>query len=105
MGWCRLLKLGVMRLCQSSNRGKSMRTTWLPGFRVCASFLLLLAPKARGQDSLRFTYLGAAGWEITYRNTVVIVDPYFSRLKDNTPNDRPAPEDTRPKIVSAPRRT
>lgn len=50
------------------------------------------------QDSLRLTYLGAAGWEITDGRTTVIVDPYLTRLKDNTPNDRAVPEDTRPQI-------
>jgi L-ascorbate metabolism protein UlaG (beta-lactamase superfamily) len=64
---------------------------------VVAFFAISLGAAAQ-RDSLRFTYLGTAGWEITDGKTVVIVDPYFTRLKDNTPNDRPAPEDTRPQI-------
>ncbi|MEP6835625.1 MAG: MBL fold metallo-hydrolase, partial [Gemmatimonas sp.] len=50
------------------------------------------------RDSIRLTYLGTAGWEITDGKVIVIVDPYITRLKDNTPNDRPADEDTRPQI-------
>ena len=67
--------------------------------RVIAAAVVAMSSSAAAQkDSLRFTYLGAAGWEITNGKIVVIVDPYLSRLKDNTPNDRPAPEDTRPQI-------
>lgn len=47
---------------------------------------------------LSFTYLGTAGWIITDGATIVLVDPYLTRLKDNTPNDAAAPEDTRPQI-------
>jgi L-ascorbate metabolism protein UlaG (beta-lactamase superfamily) len=66
--------------------------------RVGALALSCVASVASAQDSVRFTYLGAAGWEITDGKTVVLIDPYLTRLKDNTPNDRPAPEDTRPQI-------
>ena len=65
---------------------------------VLPALLAISSPALAQRDSVRLTYLGTAGWEITDGKTVVIVDPYFSRLKDNTPNDRPAPEDTRPQI-------
>ena len=41
-------------------------------------------------------YLGTAGWEITDGRSVVLIDPYLSRLRRVTPNDTPDPADTRP---------
>lgn len=34
-----------------------------------------------GEDPIRFTYLGAAGWEVTDGTVTVLIDPYISRLK------------------------
>ena len=42
------------------------------------------------------TYLGTAGWEITDGTTIVLIDPYLSRLRRVTPNDDTLPTDTRP---------
>jgi L-ascorbate metabolism protein UlaG (beta-lactamase superfamily) len=67
---------------------------------VCALLLLLAAPShAQNRDrrpGVRLTYLGTAGWEITDGTTVVLIDPYLSRLRRVTPNDTVLPSDTRP---------
>ena len=65
---------------------------------ILAALVAISSSAAAQKDSVRLTYLGTAGWEITDGKVVVLVDPYLTRLKDNTPNDRPAPEDTRPQI-------
>jgi L-ascorbate metabolism protein UlaG (beta-lactamase superfamily) len=63
-------------------------------------FLLLfggLVPGIAGaQGEVRLSYLGTAGWEITDGKTVILVDPYLSRLKLPTPNDAVLPDDSRP---------
>ena len=59
-------------------------------FRTLIFFLLLLVGSsavALAQVGLKLSYLGTAGWEITDGKTVVLVDPYLTRLKSNTPND------------------
>src|ERR1035437_7838303 len=41
-----------------------------------------LSPASKPQaGQLRFTHFGAAGWEITDGETVLLLDPYFSRLR------------------------
>jgi L-ascorbate metabolism protein UlaG (beta-lactamase superfamily) len=45
---------------------------------------------------VQLKYLGTAGWEITDGHTVVLVDPYLSRLRRVTPNDTDDAADTRP---------
>jgi hypothetical protein len=40
-------------------------------------------------------YLGAAGWEISDGKTVVLIDPYVSRLRHVIPADDVLPTDTR----------
>ncbi|MDH3733400.1 MAG: MBL fold metallo-hydrolase [Gemmatimonadota bacterium] len=57
----------------------------IPGVIVTSS-LLLPAGHAAGQSQeagapLELKYLGAAGWEITDGNVIVLIDPYVSRLK------------------------
>jgi hypothetical protein len=63
-------------------------------------FLLLfggLRPRfASAQGEVRLSYLGTAGWEITDGKTVILVDPYLSRLKLPTPNDGVLSDDPRP---------
>jgi L-ascorbate metabolism protein UlaG (beta-lactamase superfamily) len=59
----------------------------------------LLAQSPRGGVQLR--YLGTAGWEITDGRTVVLIDPYLSRLRRVTPNDTADPGDTRPVFDNA----
>ncbi len=45
--------------------------------------------------SVKLTYLGTAGWEITDGKTVILLDPYYTRLKlaDNSPASK---SDNRP---------
>lgn len=50
---------------------------------------------ALAQGTLRLSYTGTAGWEITDGQTVVLVDPYLTRLKTETPNDPPLASDSR----------
>lgn len=50
-------------------------------------FCMVFAPSRAGAQSeeqstpLQLRYLGAAGWEISDGNVVVLIDPYISRLK------------------------
>jgi L-ascorbate metabolism protein UlaG (beta-lactamase superfamily) len=48
------------------------------------------------QHGVTMSYLGTAGWEISDGRTVILVDPYLSRLKINTPVDPVSDEDPRP---------
>ena len=47
--------------------------------------MVLVTSQAAGQSEdsapLQLKYLGAAGWEISDGNVVVLIDPYISRLK------------------------
>ena len=63
--------------------------------------LLLLGFRAIlvAQSGITLSYLGTAGWEISDGKTVILVDPYLSRLKTVTPNDSVLAEDTRPLIT------
>jgi L-ascorbate metabolism protein UlaG (beta-lactamase superfamily) len=65
---------------------------------VCTLLLLLGAPSHAQSRApgVRLTYLGTAGWEITDGTTVVLIDPYLSRLRRVTPNDSVLPSDPRP---------
>jgi len=51
---------------------------------------------AQAPSSVRLKYLGTAGWEISDGQTVVLIDPYLSRLRMTTPNDDVRPGDPRP---------
>jgi L-ascorbate metabolism protein UlaG (beta-lactamase superfamily) len=44
-----------------------------------------------GSPIVRARYLGLAGWEITDGRTVILVDPYVSRIGDGPPGDGTAP--------------
>lgn len=51
------------------------------------SSLLFYAPEVKSQNNgLRLKYFGAAGWEITDGKTIILVDPYISRLKLDGPS-------------------
>ena len=56
----------------------------------------LLPPLANAQGEIRLSYLGTAGWELEDAKTVILVDPYLSRLKLPTPNDAVLADDARP---------
>ncbi len=55
---------------------------------------------ALAQETVRLSYMGTAGWEITDGQTVILVDPYLTRLKTETPNDPPLASDPRPLVTS-----
>jgi len=61
--------------------------------------LVMLAAALGWGAPVHLTYLGTAGWQITDGKTVILVDPYFTRPKMNTPNDAPAPDDPRPLVT------
>jgi L-ascorbate metabolism protein UlaG (beta-lactamase superfamily) len=56
------------------------------------------APTASSNSHITLTYLGTAGWEVTDGKTVVLVDPYLTRLKTNSPNDSVSASDPRPLV-------
>jgi L-ascorbate metabolism protein UlaG (beta-lactamase superfamily) len=63
------------------------------------AFVLVAAasPTAtRPAGPVQLTYLGTAGWEISDGETVILIDPYLSRLQMATPNDDVLPGDSRP---------
>jgi L-ascorbate metabolism protein UlaG (beta-lactamase superfamily) len=66
----------------------------LPVVIVAAFAWPLMAQSER--DVVQLKYLGTAGWEITDGRTVILVDPYLSRLRRVTPNDTVDPADNRP---------
>lgn len=68
--------------------------------RLSASLLAaaVLAAVAPAQAQVQLSYLGTAGWEITDGKTVVLVDPYLSRLKFATPGSAVAADDPRPSV-------
>ena len=73
----------------------------MPGRRQILPVLIVAAfgwPLMAQSDRpvVRLKYLGTAGWEITDGRTVVLVDPYLSRLRRVTPNDTVDPADNRP---------
>jgi L-ascorbate metabolism protein UlaG (beta-lactamase superfamily) len=53
------------------------------------------------RSAIQLKYLGTAGWEITDGRTVILVDPYLSRLRRVTPNDTVDPSDNRPLFDNA----
>lgn len=63
---------------------------------VCSSSVAALA-----QGRLKLSYLGTAGWEISDGQTVVLVDPYLTRLKSSTPNDPALASDPRPLVTDS----
>lgn len=62
----------------------------------CASIITMTASAQSDTEStpLQLKYLGAAGWEISDGNVVVLIDPYISRLKygggGHPDDDRPS---------------
>ena len=64
--------------------------------RIAIAAFLLLAIVTVAQDNVTLSYLGTAGWELTDGKTVVLIDPYLTRFKTNTPNDPVLPGDPRP---------
>ena len=88
---------GYIRFLLSMKFIRKVRTR--AAFLVQVLFLLfgVLLPRfASAQGEIRLSYLGTAGWEITDGKTVILVDPYLSRLKVSTPNDAVLANDPRP---------
>jgi L-ascorbate metabolism protein UlaG (beta-lactamase superfamily) len=56
----------------------------------------LLCDAVQAQQHVRLTYLGTAGWEITDGKVVLLVDPYFSRVKRRIPYADVSADDPRP---------
>ena len=54
----------------------------------------------RGSSPVTLKYLGTAGWEITDGKTVVLIDPYLSRLRHVIPNADTLATDTRPMFTN-----
>jgi len=70
------------------------------GFAFCMLLSVLLT-QAKSEDTVTLSYLGTAGWELTDGKTVVLIDPYLTRFKMNTPNDSVLPSDSRPLVTSS----
>jgi len=64
------------------------------------AMLLALGSPPAASASVQLKYLGTAGWEVSDGTTVVLIDPYLSRLKRVTPNDGILPGDTRKLFAS-----
>ena len=62
--------------------------------------LLLIATASLRADPVSLAYLGTAGWQITSGKTVILVDPYLSRVKYPSPNDGVSAEDSRPLVTA-----
>jgi L-ascorbate metabolism protein UlaG (beta-lactamase superfamily) len=59
------------------------------------SMILLLTMTLRA-DPISLVYLGTAGWQITNGKTIILIDPYLTRVKSRSPNDDVSPDDPRP---------
>jgi L-ascorbate metabolism protein UlaG (beta-lactamase superfamily) len=68
----------------------------LSGLFVSVLVAATFSVTAFGQSRIQISYLGNAGWQITDGKTVILVDPYLSRLKLQTPNDPVLDDDKRP---------
>jgi hypothetical protein len=82
----RLLELSI----QNSMRPRSV-LAW-----TVFTLVPYVSTAQRSGSTVQLRYLGTAGWEITDGTTVVLIDPYLSRLRRVTPNDTVLPSDTRP---------
>jgi L-ascorbate metabolism protein UlaG (beta-lactamase superfamily) len=54
----------------------------------------------RGSSPVSLKYFGTAGWEISDGKTVVLIDPYLSRLRHVIPNADTLVTDTRPMFTN-----
>jgi L-ascorbate metabolism protein UlaG (beta-lactamase superfamily) len=74
---------------------------------LCGLFLLAIVASLTAQNeskssnpkNVSLKYLGAAGWEISDGTTVILIDPYLSRIAGPPPpgggSGHPIPGDTR----------
>jgi L-ascorbate metabolism protein UlaG (beta-lactamase superfamily) len=56
---------------------------------------LVIRLLSAASPGVQLKYLGTAGWELSDGTSVVLIDPYLSRLKRVTPNDAILAEDPR----------
>jgi L-ascorbate metabolism protein UlaG (beta-lactamase superfamily) len=79
------------------NSANDWETRWEPcqNTTMRVSMILLLTVALRA-DSVSLTYLGTAGWQIENGKTVILIDPYLTRVKSRSPNDDVSPDDPRP---------
>jgi glyoxylase-like metal-dependent hydrolase (beta-lactamase superfamily II) len=93
---------------RTARSGLNLTPAYLPHRRrehhLARLFLLLLSVtglpgSAVAQGELWLSYLGTAGWEITDGKAVILVDPYLSCLKTQTPEDPVLPDDPRPTLT------
>ena len=87
-----------------------LRTNLHPRLAALAAILIAMQPALRAEGErnppsagqsgpVSLEYMGAAGWRITDGTTVMLIDPYLSRIIGPPPPGRvfvPAPGDTRP---------
>lgn len=52
---------------------------------VCASLTAHHEPRSTKTNSVTLKYLGAAGWEISDGTTIILIDPYLSRINGPAP--------------------
>ena len=64
-------------------------------FTSALATVLAVASFSSVSSGVQLKYLGTAGWELSDGTTVVLIDPYLSRLKRVTPNDDVLPSDSR----------
>jgi len=65
-----------------------------------AGVLVFAAHVSQPAAAVTLRYLGTAGWEISDGRTIILIDPYLSRLHRTTPNDDVLPGDTRPTFAA-----
>jgi L-ascorbate metabolism protein UlaG (beta-lactamase superfamily) len=65
------------------------------------AILVVTSVQLLSDTRVTLSYLGTAGWEISDGTTVVLIDPYLSRLKTVTPNDTVLEDDPRPLVTAA----
>jgi L-ascorbate metabolism protein UlaG (beta-lactamase superfamily) len=66
--------------------------THIPRVVACACLGLAAVVSAQEPPDVVAKYLGVAGWEITDGKTVLLVDPYISRLSGPPATEGPSPE-------------
>lgn len=86
-----------MRLLFSGNLQKLALSCVLAAIFICR----LVAQNSPSEKSTRITltYMGTAAWEITDGKTVILVDPYLTRLKTDTARDPVLSSDPRPLVT------
>src|SRR5271163_3154004 len=64
---------------------------------MLATLAILLGIRSlpAASPGVQLKYLGTAGWELSDGTSVVLIDPYLSRLRRVTPNDGLLPGDAR----------